>query len=242
MFFFVFELVPTPTSSCLVPRCWALCGAACVSFAIRPSSVQLRAAASSPARDPFALPSSSSALRPDRRKSESATEKPVQQARAAAVQARLRSSPGTFPLCGPLEFLRPGNELGSDRQLVGCKLHGFGRRRQIHAGHLKHDAPRFHDRHPVFRWTLALAHARFGRFLSERLVWKTTDTEFAAALDETRDCDARRFDLAIGDPGRFHGLESVVAKRQRAAAPRLSSAPAALLLAVLHLLRHQHNG
>src|SRR6185503_14388749 len=52
--------------------------------------------------------------------------------------------------------------------------------------------------------------------------------------------DARRLDLAIGQPARLERLEAVVAERHVRPAPRLAGHAPALLLAVLHLLRHQH--
>src|SRR6267143_169751 len=93
---------------------------------------------------------------------------------------------------------------------------------------------------PLRRSAFAFAHARFGRLLGERLVRKNPDPQFSAALDEARNRHARRFDLPVGDPRAFHGLQTVLAERQISAAPGLAVAAAAHLLSVLHLLRHQH--
>src|SRR5260221_4174008 len=106
--------------------------------------------------------------------------------------------------------------------------------------HFKHDAPRLHHRYPLFRRSFALAHAGFRRLLGVRLVRENADPQFAAALDETGDSHARRFNLAVRDPGIFHRLQTVFAKRETSAAPGLAFAAAALLLSVLHLLRHHH--
>src|SRR5712664_1260754 len=92
----------------------------------------------------------------------------------------------------------------------------------------------------LVRRAFALAHARFGRLLGERLVRENPNPQFSAALDEPRNRHARRFDLPVGDPRAFHGLQTVLAERQIPAAPGLAVAAAAHLLPVFHLLRHQH--
>src|SRR3989442_1668607 len=90
------------------------------------------------------------------------------------------------------------------------------------------------------RRALALAHAGFRRFFGEGLFRKNPNPKLAAALDEARDRHARRLDLPIGDPRGLERLQPVLAEGQVAATPRLARAAAALLLAVLHFLRHQH--
>jgi len=62
----------------------------------------------------------------------------------------------------------------------------------------------------------------------------------AAARDEPRHRDARRFDLAIGQPARLERFQTEVAERHVGSAPRFAGHAAALLFAVLHFLRHQH--
>src|SRR5262249_12090242 len=62
-----------------------------------------------------------------------------------------------------------------------------------------------------------------------------------AALDPARQGDARGLDLPIRQPARLKRHQAVVAKGDRRPAPRLSAHPAALLLSVLDLLRHQHD-
>src|SRR5208337_17203 len=90
------------------------------------------------------------------------------------------------------------------------------------------------------RSAFALAHAGFRGLLGERLVRENANPQLATALDETRDGHARGFNLAVGDPGILHRLQAELPERQFAAAPGLAFAAAALLLSVLHLLRHQH--
>src|SRR5208282_908639 len=123
--FCIFALVTTPTSSCRAPRSWAVSLAAAVSFAITPSSIRSRGAVFSPARSLFSLPAVSSTPLPGRTKAESAGGKSARQARAAGFRAHSHSCRGIFRHGAPLEFLRAGDELRRDRQLVGRKLHGF---------------------------------------------------------------------------------------------------------------------
>src|SRR5579871_372239 len=87
---------------------------------------------------------------------------------------------------------------------------------------------------------LALTHTGFSGLLGDRLVGENPNPQLAAALDETRDRDARRFNLAVGDPKRFHGFQTIDAECQRRTTPRLPGAASALLLAILHFLGHQH--
>ena len=58
----------------------------------------------------------------------------------------------------------------------------------------------------------ALAHARFGRLLRDRLVGEDAHPDLPAALDEARDRDAGRLDLPRGDPAVLQGLQAVVAE------------------------------
>src|SRR6185369_10435618 len=60
---------------------------------------------------------------------------------------------------------------------------------------------------------LALAHARFLRLLGDRLVREHARPDLAAAGDEARHRDARRLDLAVGQPAGLERLEPVVAER-----------------------------
>src|SRR4029077_19347006 len=81
----------------------------------------------------------------------------------------------------------------------------------------------------------------FLRLLGDRLVGNPPPPDLAAALDRPRHRDASGFDLTVGQPARFGRLQPVVAERDLTAAPRLAAHAAALLLAELHFLRHQHS-
>src|SRR6266568_6832922 len=88
-------------------------------------------------------------------------------------------------------------------------------------------------------WSSDVCSSDLG-LLGERLVRENANPQFSAALDEPRDGHARRFNLPVGDPRAFHGLQPVFAERQLSAAPRLALAAPAHLLPILHLFRHQH--
>src|SRR6266852_4422681 len=141
---------------------------------------------------------------------------------------------------GILEFSCAGNEFGWNRQLVRSQSQRCARRDFIDPGHFKHDATGLYHRNPLFRSAFTFAHAGFRGLLGKWLIRKNSDPKFAAALDKSRNGHAGSFNLAIGNPGIFHGLESVFAKRQRTAAPGFAFAAAAHLLSVFHLLGHQH--
>src|SRR4029077_12012608 len=107
--------------------------------------------------------------------------------------------------------------------------------------HLKQNLPRTNHCHPVIRCALALAHTGFGRLLGDRLIGKKSDPDLAPALNEARHRYAAGFNLPVRDSPRFEHLQSVVAESQLRPAPGLPGHAAALLLAVLHLLWHQHS-
>src|SRR5229473_197741 len=241
MVFSIFALVTLPVRMVLSPR--SATGALCVSVVITPSllSALAREPVFSPAPDLFSLHAAASALPLVPSKAGSATGKSFPSVPSLAPAIRPRPLRGSFQFAAAsLKSSRAGNELRGNRQLVRRQSHRFLGRRFVHARHLKHDASRLHHRHPLFRRAFALAHARFGRLLGERLVRENPDPQFSAALDETRNRHARRFNLPVGDPRAFHGLQSVLAERQIPAAPGLAVAAPAHLLSVLHFLRHQH--
>src|SRR5229473_2713912 len=239
--FCIFALVTLPVRTVLSPRSETV--ALCVSVVITPSllSVRAREPVFSPAPDLSSLHEAALALplAPSKAGSAAGKSSPSNPFVAPAIRPR--------PLRGSFQYaaasLKPscaGYEFRGNRQLVRRQPHGFLSRHFVHSRHFKHDASRLHDRHPLFRRAFALAHARFGRLLGERLVRKNPDPQFSAALDEPRNRHARRFDLPVGDPRAFHGLQTVLAERQISAAPGLAVAAAAHLLSVLHFLRHQH--
>src|SRR5215470_1930884 len=143
-------------------------------------------------------------------------------------------------LSDSLECPGAGHELGLDADLLGGQAKAFARRRLVHALHLVHHAPGFDHGDPELRVALALAHPRLGRLLRHRLVRKDPDEDLAAALHAAGERDARRLDLAVGDPAGLERLEAEVAEGQRRAALRLASHAPALGLAVLDALGHQH--
>src|SRR3989475_2854865 len=241
MVFSIFALVTLPVRIVRSPR--SATGALCVSVVIRPSllSALAREPVSSPAPDLFSLRGVASALPLVPSKAGTAAGKLSPSDPSPAQAIRPRPLRGFFQYAAAwLKPSRTGDEFGGNRQLVRRQAQGFLSRRFIHSRHLEHDASWFHHRHPLFRRAFALAHARFGRLLGERLVRENPDPQFSAALDEPRNRNARSFDLPVGDPRAFHGLQPVLAERQISAAPGFAVAAAAHLLSVLHLLRHQH--
>src|SRR5216683_1908673 len=241
MVFSIFALVTLPVRMVRSPRSAA--GALCVSVVITPSllSVLAREPVFSPAPDLFSLLGAASAPPPALSKAGSATGKsfPSGPSAAPAVRPRLLRESCQYAAAS-LKPSRAGNEFRGNRQLVRRQSQGFLGGRFVHSRHLEHDASRLHYGDPFLRRAFALAHARFGRLLGERLVRKNPDPQFSAALDEPRNRHARRFNLPVGNPRAFHGLQSVLAERQISAAPGLAVAAPAHLLSVLHFLRHQH--
>src|SRR6266403_1137046 len=231
MVFSIFALVTLPVRMVRSPR--SATGALCVSVVITPSllSALAREQVFSPAPDLFSLHGAASALPlvPSKAGSAAGKSSPSGPFPARAVRPR--------PLRGSFQFaaasLKPsctGDELRGNRQLVRRQPHGFFGRRFVHSRHLEHDTSRLNHRHPLLRRAFALAHARFGRLLGERLVRENPDPQFSAALDEPRNRHTRRFDLPVGDPRAFHGCQTVLAERQISAAPSLAVAAAARTL------------
>src|SRR5712664_2667480 len=239
MVFSIFALVTLPVRMVRSPR--SATGALCVSLVITPSllSVRAREPVFSPAPDLFSLHGAASALPLVPWKAGSAAGKSSPSGPSAAPAVRPRPLRGSFQYAAAsLKPSRAGNELRGNRQLVRRQSHGFLGRRFVHSRHLEHDASRLHHRHPLLRRAFALAHARFGRLLGERLVRKNPDPQFSAALDEPRNSHARGFDLPVGNPCRLERLQAVLAEGQLASAPGLALAPSALLFPVLHFLWH----
>src|SRR6202795_5352529 len=139
-----------------------------------------------------------------------------------------------------LERPGAGHELRLDADLLGRQAEALARRWLVHPLHLVHDASGLHHGDPELRVALALAHPRLGRLLGHRLVRKDANEDLASPLDAAGEGDARGLDLAVGDPARLEGLEPVVAEGKRGAALRLAPHAAALGLAVLDALGHQH--
>src|SRR5207237_8949319 len=103
----------------------------------------------------------------------------------------------------------------------------------VHTLPLVADPAHLHHRMPLLDVPLAVAHARLGRFLGDRLVGEHADPDLAAALDEAGHGDTARLDLAGGEPARLEHLEAVVAEGEIASAVGLALVAALHLLAVL---------
>src|SRR6185437_5854927 len=133
-----------------------------------------------------------------------------------------------------LHDLRLHGELlaGEAERLLGERLRD--------AGELEHHAAGLDDADPALGRALAGAHARLGRLLREALVGENVDPDLAAALDLARHRDPGRLDLAVRDPAGVEGLEPVVAELDGRLPARVAGAAAAVHLAELGLLRHQH--
>src|SRR5713226_8724205 len=214
MVFCIFALVTLPVRMVRSPR--PATGALGVSVVITPSllSALARERVFSPAPDLFSLHGAASGLPLVPSKAGSAAGKSFPSGPSPAPAVRPRRLRGSSQYAAA--SLKPscaGDEFRGNRQLVRRQPHGFLGRRFVHSRHLEHDASRLHHRHPLLRRAFALAHARFGRLLGERLVRENPDPQFSAALDEPRNRHARRFNLPVGDPRVFHGFQPVLTER-----------------------------
>src|SRR5580692_12298222 len=136
--------------------------------------------------------------------------------------------------------IRPNDKRRLQWQFVRGEAHGLLRDIDRHALHLEEDLARANYRDPVVGSTFAFTHTGFGRLLRDRLVREQTQPNLSAALDETRHRDTRGLNLAVGNVAALQNLQTVVAKREIGAAPRLAAHAAALLLAILDLLGQKH--
>src|SRR5437868_13822176 len=132
------------------------------------------------------------------------------------------------------------HDLRLDRELLAREPERLFGERLRDAGELEHHAARLDHADPALGRALAGAHPRLGRLLRDALVGKDVDPDLAAALDLARHRDPGRLDLAIGDPAGVERLEPVVAELDGRLAACVARAAAAMHLAVLGLLRHQH--
>src|SRR5437762_4126737 len=136
----------------------------------------------------------------------------------------------------------PADHPGVERRLVRGEAHRFLRDLGRHAFHLVDHAAHLHHGDPLLDIPLAVAHARLGRLLGDRLVGEHPDPDLAAALDEAGHGDAARLDLARGEAARLEHLEAVVAERELASAVGLALVAALLLLAELRSCWLHHDG
>src|SRR5262245_45373678 len=132
------------------------------------------------------------------------------------------------------------HEARLDRELVHREAHRLAGDRLGHTRELEHHATGLHDSDPVLRVALAGTHARLGRLLRHRLVGEDGDPHLPTTLDVTGHRDSSSLDLAVRDPARLERLDPVVAEVHARATLGRAAASAALHLAVLDLLRHQH--
>src|SRR5947208_2344459 len=157
---------------------------------------------------------------------------------SSSVMSRIFSALSSL-ISAPRQIL-PLDELRPHRQLARAQFHRLLRQLRGDSLELEEDAPRLHDRHPVLGRALALAHSRLRRLHRHRLVRKDAYPHLAAALDEARDRDARRLDLAVRDPRRLERLKPELAEGDgRAAVGHALPAPPHLL-PVLDPLRYEH--
>src|SRR5262245_3908500 len=138
------------------------------------------------------------------------------------------------------EISLPLHELRLHRELRPGQSQGFLGQVLRDACQLEHDPAGLDDGDPVLRGALARAHACLGRLLADRLVRKDVDPDLSTALDLSGHGDSSRLDLAVRDPAGLHRLDAEVAELDAGLALRDARPPAALLLAVLRLLRKQH--
>src|SRR6185369_3039619 len=129
---------------------------------------------------------------------------------------------------------------GAQRQLVRSEPHCFLGFDWRHAFHLEQNLARTNHGYPVIRSSLTFTHTGFSRLLGHGLVREQANPDFAAPLDETSHCHAARFDLPVGNPAGLKDFQPILPESERAAAPGFAGHAAALLLAVLHFLWHQH--
>src|SRR3990172_5312748 len=93
---------------------------------------------------------------------------------------------------------------------------------------------------PELGFAFPLAHPGRGRLLGHRLVREDPDEDLPAPLHAARQRHPGRLDLAVRHPAGLERLEPIIAERQGRAALGLALHAAALGLAVLDALGHQH--
>src|SRR5581483_8619157 len=112
---------------------------------------------------------------------------------------------------------------------------------RLHAGDLEHHAAGLDHGDPMVDGALAAAHADFGRLLGHRLVREDADPDLAAAAQVVGNGAPRRLDLAAVDPGRGRRLQPYLTEGDLVAGVGLPAPVAAVVLAPLDPLRHQHD-
>ena len=108
------------------------------------------------------------------------------------------SEANNLALRGVLDLADALDEARLHRQLGSRQKKRLTRELDIDTADFEHDLARTNAAHPVFRRTLAGAHADFGRLLRHRDVGEHADPHTAGTLHMTRDGTAGRLDLARG--------------------------------------------
>src|SRR5512142_693604 len=132
------------------------------------------------------------------------------------------------------------HNFGLHGELLARQAERLFRERLRHAGKLEHHAAGLDHADPALGRAFAGAHPSLGRLLREALVGEDVDPDLAAALDLARHGDTGRLDLAVRDPPGVERLEAVVAELDGCLAAGEAATAAAMHLAELGLLRHQH--
>src|SRR5262252_3350870 len=161
-------------------------------------------------------------------------------ARVPSRRARRCRGSAVLPPSLHLLLREAGRELRADRNLRRRQAHRLARFLFRDALHFEEHLAGANDGDPLLGRTLALAHTRFLRLLRDRLVREHAHPDLPAARDEAGHRHARRLDLSVRQPAGLERLESEIAERYVGPAPGLAGHAPALLLAVLHFLRHQH--
>src|SRR5690606_31023683 len=108
-------------------------------------------------------------------------------------------------------------------------------------GNFQDDASRAHRRYPVIDAPLTGTHAGLGGTLGDRPIREDADPDLTATAHVAHDGATGSLNLAAGDVVSLQALQAVGAERHRVAALSLTFEAAALQLAVLNTLWHQHS-
>src|SRR3989338_9643459 len=204
---------------------------------------RVRAKGSSSARSPCGRPRSTRVSRADPEPFGIAGLPDLALLLGSASSTRHRTADAVHvPSSGPRSsfVVNAGYKLRLDPELVCSQSHGFRSDLTRDAAQLKQHAAGFHDSDPVLRNAFSRSHARFRRLLRSRFVRKDPDPDFAFALHHSCQRYARRFDLALRNPSRFHGFQTEIAEGDRCTPRCLAAPPASLGFAKFDPLWHQH--
>jgi hypothetical protein len=125
-----------------------------------------------------------------------------------------------------------GDELGADREFVGCKSKGLTGNGLGDTVELEKDVAGTHGGNPVLGLTFTFAHSGFGRACGDGLVREDADPELAFALHVAGERDTGGLDLGVGNPGTIQSLETEFTEIDVDIARGVPGAASALGLAV----------